>query len=173
MILPYALHSLEEWKRYQETISYEFFLENFSYPFLVTMEYAEEEKEGENSNEFLTMVEDQSLLNPSQDKVKLHRVYEIKKKKRLYSSKISLGRAGNNDIVLDSPAISKFHAYFLSNGDNKYFLVDANSTNKTWINQAKLEPAEQVEIFDKDRITLGKSLTFQFFLPSSFYSHLN
>ena len=171
MILPYALHFLEEWKRYLETISYEYFLEHYRHAFLVTMEYSEEEEE-ENSNEFVTLAEDQSLLNPVQDKMKLHRVYEVKKNKRLYSSKISLGRAGNNDIVLDSSAISKFHAYFLRAGDSKYFLVDANSTNKTWVNQTQMEPSKQVEIFDRDMVTLGKNATFQFFLPSTFYSYL-
>ena len=171
--LPYAMHSLEEWRAYTKFVSHNKFLENYSHPFLVALNSFREAEGNDATNDFFTLVGDEAPITGSQNATKIQQVYEVKKKKRLYSPRISIGRAGNNDIVLDLIKISKFHAFFIvDQEEKKYFLVDANSTNKTWINQTRLESSKPVEIFDKDTINLGQAIDFRFYLPPSFYNYL-
>ena len=173
MIVPYSMHSTEEWVSYVEETSREEFLKSYSHPFLLGMNDFDEDY-NTNPLEFVTMVGQQFPAIANGETAKFYQVYEVKKQKRLYSPMISIGRTGNNDIVLESTNISKFHAYFVhKQEENKYFIVDAKSTNKTWINQTELKPSVQVEINDLDIINFGNAVDFQFLDPSSFYNHFS
>lgn len=61
------------------------------------------------------------------------------------SARISIGRTGENNLVLDDPSVSKNHASIAVNSDGQIILADTGSTNGTYIND--------------DRIAYGKAIT--------------
>lgn len=89
-----------------------------------------------------------------------------------FESIVSVGRADNNDIVLRYPEISKFHAFFQRVREGKYVLVDAESTNGTFLNSSELSPEERVEPQDGDLISFGGEAHFVFYTPAGFYQFL-
>lgn len=76
---------------------------------------------------------------------------------------ISVGRAGNNDVVLRHPSVSKLHARVQTERKSgpdfpdgiEYFLIDAGSSNGTWVNDRLLRPPEPHALKLGDRIRLG------------------
>jgi len=65
---------------------------------------------------------------------------------------ITIGRKGNNDIIIDNLAISRHHARLVQKED-KFILEDLNSFNGTFINEKKVI---KCELRDGDRILIGK-----------------
>lgn len=57
-------------------------------------------------------------------------------------------------FVANNSAVSRSHADIITR-DNRYFVKDLNSTNKTYINGQKLQPQMETEIFDNDRLKLA------------------
>ena len=59
--------------------------------------------------------------------------------------RISIGRTKENDIALDDPSVSKFHASVMINSDGRVVVADTGSTNGTFV--------------DGERIAYGKAMT--------------
>lgn len=59
--------------------------------------------------------------------------------------RISIGRTKENDIALDDPSVSKFHASVMINADGHIVVADTGSTNGTFV--------------DGERIAYGKAMT--------------
>lgn len=69
----------------------------------------------------------------------------------------NLGRASDNDVVIDSEYISSHHArIYLKN--NAYILKDRGSTNGTYLNDVRIE--RPAVINNNDRIRIG-GITFK------------
>ena len=69
-----------------------------------------------------------------------------------------VGREQNGAEYLNRyPTVSRKHCKFLYE-DNKWFIQDLNSTNKTYLNQKSIIPLEKTEIKKGDEISLSKSL---------------
>jgi pSer/pThr/pTyr-binding forkhead associated (FHA) protein len=78
--------------------------------------------------------------------------------KYLYDKEIvSIGRARDNDIVIENLSVSRNHAR-IRRSDKKYILTDLNSANGTFVNNVRVN---KIELFDGDTITIGKH-TIQF-----------
>jgi hypothetical protein len=58
-----------------------------------------------------------------------------------FSERISVGRAMNNDVVLRTEGVSKFHAWFVCDEEQCYYAVDAGSRNGTTLNGVALDEA--------------------------------
>lgn len=65
---------------------------------------------------------------------------------------ISIGRAKDNDIVIENLSVSRSHARIRRQG-RSYILTDLNSANGTFVNNVRIT---KTEIFDGDVITIGK-----------------
>jgi len=65
---------------------------------------------------------------------------------------ITIGRKGNNDIIIDNLAVSRHHARLVQKGD-KFILEDLDSFNGTFINEKKVAKGE---LGEGDRILIGK-----------------
>ncbi|MCX7624753.1 MAG: FHA domain-containing protein [Candidatus Sumerlaeaceae bacterium] len=65
---------------------------------------------------------------------------------------ISIGRAKDNDIVIENLSVSRNHARIRRQG-NTYVLTDLNSANGTFVNNVRIT---KTEILDGDVITIGK-----------------
>lgn len=60
----------------------------------------------------------------------------------------------SNYLIEDNCAISKSHADIITRGQ-KYYIMDLNSTNKTYVNGSPIIPRQEVEIRDGDHVRLG------------------
>lgn len=65
---------------------------------------------------------------------------------------INIGRARDNDIVIENLAVSRNHAR-IRRVDGKYILTDLNSANGTFVNGVRIT---KTEIMHNDVITIGK-----------------
>ncbi len=67
----------------------------------------------------------------------------------------TIGRRGENDIVLDDPYVSGAHAK-VSVGDS-ISLTDLGSTNGTFVGGAKLAANEPMTVTPSDEIVIGRT----------------
>lgn len=67
--------------------------------------------------------------------------------------RLSLGRADENGLVLQSPKISRHHASIHRQGSSEFWIADMGSQNGTYVNGAPLTRPQPLH--DGDRIGLG------------------
>jgi len=94
-------------------------------------------------------------------------VVAVRKLMRDDPSRIYVGRASGNDLVIDDRSISSRHAWFERQGE-ALVLADAGSRNGTFVNLAKCPKGEMQAVKDEDVVTFGR-VSFQFFNPEALY----
>src|SRR5258706_9382077 len=87
-------------------------------------------------------------------------VFLVRKIQTAFESMITVGRSRNNDLALDDVEVSKFHAYFRKSVDGALELVDADSTNGTWIGHQRLPKHGSGVVHPGDRLQFA-SLAFE------------
>jgi pSer/pThr/pTyr-binding forkhead associated (FHA) protein len=86
---------------------------------------------------------------------------------------ITIGRATNNDLVIDHQKISKFHAYFRQVG-TKWRICDANSRNGTAIGGIPVESGQEgLPVNSGSQIKLGKAVSLVFLAPIDLFLRLS
>lgn len=70
----------------------------------------------------------------------------------LDEERVRIGRYPNNDVVLDHPTVSAYHAEIVLRPDGRHELVDRDSRNGTRINGT---PVRSAILKDGDQITVG------------------
>lgn len=86
-------------------------------------------------------------------------VLAIKKVQPTFPTMITIGRTGNNDLVVPDVSVSKFHAFFRAAGvgGERLELSDAGSRNGTWVAHEKLVPRGAAVLCTLgDQITIAK-----------------
>jgi len=74
----------------------------------------------------------------------------------------SLGRAGANTIVLESPKVSRRHALIHLQNIGELWLIDFGSSNGTFLNKRRIN--HPIRLSDGDQITIGDQI-FKFRQP--------
>jgi pSer/pThr/pTyr-binding forkhead associated (FHA) protein/Mg-chelatase subunit ChlD len=74
---------------------------------------------------------------------------------KIDKERINIGRGKLNDIILEQPAVSGFHAT-IEFRNMSFYLEDQRSTNGTMLNDRRLSPNEPVRLKSGDRITFAK-----------------
>lgn len=74
-------------------------------------------------------------------------------------NEITIGRDPENDIQIDSLAVSRVHARIVK-GSNSYLIEDLDSTNSTIVNGKKIN---KKYLMENDQITIGKHDLFVHF----------
>lgn len=85
-----------------------------------------------------------------------NRLYLIAKTPRNpWQSKITIGRASNNDVIVRHPSVSKLHAYFEHPDGIPRTLVDVGSANGTVVNGHPALPDVPMEVASGTLLQVG------------------
>lgn len=85
-----------------------------------------------------------------------NRLYLVAKTPRNpWNSKITIGRASNNDVILRHASVSKLHAFFEVRGATPTTLVDAGSANGTVVNGFDAPADEPVAVEPGSLLRVG------------------
>ncbi|MBI3724929.1 FHA domain-containing protein [bacterium] len=105
---------------------------------------------------------------PPRGSLKAADVYVLKKTSRNpFLQMITVGRTGNNDVIIDDKTVSKLHAYFVKQGE-VWSIHDQCSTNGTYVERQRV-PATGLVVRDTDRVSFGTRHVFRFHTPAGFY----
>lgn len=86
---------------------------------------------------------------------------------------ITLGRAANNDVIIQGTGVSKFHAYVSHDAQGNPLISDAGSTNGTFVQGKQLKPREErIRLNPGDKVALGQSVNMTFFTAEALYEYL-
>lgn len=86
-----------------------------------------------------------------------YRVFPITKgQANPWRERISIGRARNNDIVLQDNSVSKLHAHIAITEERELHLTDAGSRNGTKVNGERIASSDPVILKGDDRIAVGR-----------------
>lgn len=146
------------------------FLALFNHP--VLLQKARQQHEDSGKAHFRTMSSKDSSLIDTSDTFKAPLFKVTKQGSNTFGNMVTVGRAKNNDIVLPSSMVSKFHAYF-SNKGGQWYLTDSGSSNGTFVNSQRLSKNQAVPVNDSDTIAFGDALVFSFTRPSRLYHYIN
>jgi hypothetical protein len=89
-----------------------------------------------------------------------------------FKGMITIGRAANNDVVVEHPTVSKFHAFLRSSDDGAWQLVDAGSSNGTFLRLRRLDAQTPADVHDGDEIAFGRDARFRFYRPATLHALL-
>ena len=96
----------------------------------------------------------------------------VKTSRNVFSSKITVGRATNNDVIIRAQMISKAHATFVLDDGDQIKLMDMGSANGTMVNGKKLGKRDMTPIGSGDTITFWR-FVFEYQEPDDFIRLLN
>lgn len=88
-----------------------------------------------------------------------------------YGDRITLGRTGNNDVVIKSSDVSKIHGFFVREQDKMSF-VDAHSTYGSKVDGREARPGQTFALDDGTKLNFA-SIRATFFTARGLYAHLN
>jgi adenylate cyclase len=66
---------------------------------------------------------------------------------------LSIGRSGKNQIVLDSPNVSRRHTLINAQNMGEFWLIDLGSSNGTFLNKRRVH--QPMRLSDRDQIVIG------------------
>ncbi|MBI2391985.1 MAG: FHA domain-containing protein [Deltaproteobacteria bacterium] len=81
-------------------------------------------------------------------------VLAVRKRQDMFPEMITVGRTGNNDLVVPDATVSKFHAFFKQTGE-RLDLVDAASRNGTRVNGKAIGAKQPAAVTAGARIRFG------------------
>lgn len=100
-------------------------------------------------------------------------VAQLVKTERNADSRITIGRAATNDIVVPHPSVSKIHACFEPGPKGGWLIRDLSSSYGTVLRNEKLPPEEPVPLRSKDPIELAGSVHATFYSPRDFFAYMS
>ncbi len=90
------------------------------------------------------------------------------KRSNAFGVGVTLGRATNNDLVVDQASISRFHAFFQEDPKTHvWHVVDAQSANGTFLGDGQLIPNRPAPLHDHAQLRFG-DVDLRFFSPTAF-----
>lgn len=91
-----------------------------------------------------------------------------RKDKNAFALGVTLGRVESNDLCLNDPTVSRFHAWFARDAKTgKWFLTDAESDNGTRVAGTRLAPGAKQVLGDDVTLQFGE-VEARFFSPAAF-----
>src|SRR5262249_14649624 len=72
-----------------------------------------------------------------------------------FADVVSIGRASENDVVLEHATVSKIHAIVGEDGPGVFWIADQGSRNGTYVGGARLVPKERHKLSESELVLLG------------------
>lgn len=69
--------------------------------------------------------------------------------------RLSIGRTKENDLPIDDPSVSKFHASLMLNNEGRLVAADTGSTNGTFVNGERIAYGKAITLEPADKIRFG------------------
>jgi hypothetical protein len=114
---------------------------------------------------------DYKLEPPSHDPL-VWRIRKEDRKTNAFGVGVTVGRTANNDIPVEEPSVSRFHAFFqLDEKTGIWHVVDAESFNGTWCEGNRLVPGRPAPLPDQALLKFGY-VEMRFLLPPGFGAFL-
>ena len=150
-----------------DDIGEEAFSRKYPHPFLVLLNAPENASNYIDPGTIETLNGSKDDKDRAEDPISL--AIGLKKAGRnMYESRVTVGRARNNDIVIRSPKVSKLHAAFDRAEDGKSFeMIDMGSVNGTRINAVRLDAKQAVPLSSGDKIAFWR-YEFEYMILDSF-----
>ncbi|HSA24733.1 MAG TPA: FHA domain-containing protein, partial [Myxococcota bacterium] len=99
-------------------------------------------------------------------------VFELRPAAPRRAPQISIGRAEENDVVIQDETVSTRHALFLPGpAGGGPAIQDIESTNGTRVNDATIIPMRVVKLRDGDLVSFGDA-TFFYYSPAGLWTAL-
>jgi hypothetical protein len=95
----------------------------------------------------------------------------LKSDRNPFGALITVGRAANNDIIVDQATISKVHAIFTKTAGG-WFVADSNSSNGTFVDGVRLPASEKRALDDGAEVRLGREIRARLVQPESLHALL-
>lgn len=82
---------------------------------------------------------------------------EPKTKRLLFEEgrRLSVGRTKENDLAIDDPSVSKFHASLMLSAEGSLVVADTGSTNGTYVNGERIAYGKAIIVGSNDRLKFG------------------
>lgn len=97
-----------------------------------------------------------SELDQEEQRKPIVKIVALEKSNRnAFRTKITVGRAKNNDVIIRASKVSKIHAAFVV-GKDSWQLVDMGSVNGTIVNGQRLEKSQSVKLTSGDMISFWR-----------------
>ncbi len=94
----------------------------------------------------------------------------VKKPGASFADRITIGRTGNNDVVIPDTSVSRLHAYVRRDG-GAWVVADAGSKNGSWLVGVELEPRRERPLPSRATLRLG-DVDLTFYVAADLYSAL-
>ncbi len=82
---------------------------------------------------------------------------EIGRRVDLHAEQITIGRGSDNDVILNDPMVSRYHAVLKRQGD-QYGVIDLGSSNPVVVNDQGLEPGVARQLAHRDVLLIGRNV---------------
>jgi len=124
------------------------------------------------SKELLWVTNPRIRLNLPSDDPLVYRVEKSTSKSNAFGLGVTLGRAANNDVVVDDPSVSRVHAFLQLDGHSRvWHVLDAESSAGTFVGGERLAPGRPAPLADGAVLLLGH-VELRFLAPGSFEAYL-
>lgn len=110
------------------------------------------------------------MSRPEASEARVHLITKAAGKPNAFPMGVTIGRVPGNDIELDDPSVSRFHAWLQHDERTKVWaLTDADSKNGTWVAGAEMAPRQRVPLTDQTELRLG-NVFLTFLVPASLWA---
>jgi len=82
---------------------------------------------------------------------------EIGRRVDLTADQITIGRGSDNDVILNDPMVSRYHAVLRRQHD-QYGVIDLGSSNPVVVNDQGLEPGVARQLAHRDVLLIGRNV---------------
>ena len=82
---------------------------------------------------------------------------EIGRRVDLNAAQITIGRGSDNDVILNDPMVSRYHAV-LKRQHDQYGVIDLGSSNPVVVNDQGLEPGVARQLAHRDVLLIGRNV---------------
>jgi len=156
-----------------QLLSEEQFLRIHAVPALIFCSQTENFPDSDDNKKTDAWLEHKTVFSETSSETTNHKTIAFLRKsnRNPFKDFITIGRAANNDVVLNKATISKAHAFLVQKG-LMWQITDQKSSNSTYVDGNKLEPLQPYHLHDNSVIRFGFEVQASFYSPNGLWSYI-